>query len=197
MFISKKSLYFCFAVFACAGILVGATLSGSFGKLARAENTCALDESTLEKIYTSVFHRSLDANAYGYVGENLDTVLDALDSSEEHIQYTGLFKAMKAYEEAKRTGQQMTEEEKGQYEDIIDSALSTVSAWADTLPEQAEEDAVVGPEQAREAIQTAYNNMNGVAQAAAEYGLFQAQEQIGSPGNLSLPDFTPGNAKSE
>ncbi len=196
MFISKKLLYFVFAAFAGIGLLAGMILGGSFGKTARADEACIVDEPTLTEIYESVFHRPLDAGAQNHVGKDLNTVLNTIQASEEHAQYAGLFKAMKAYEEAKRTPGEISETEREEYKDIINSALSTISEWADTLPEQAEEDAVIGPEQARNAIQNAYQNMNTTAQENAQFGLFNALERIGSPSELSLPDFNPGGAQS-
>ncbi len=194
MFISKKLFYLSFAVFAGIGLLAGLTISGSFGESAKAENSCTVDEEILTELYESIFHRSLDANALGHVGQDVNTLLESIQASEEHMQYTGLFKAMKALEEAKRLPGDLAEEEEEQYKDIIDSALSTVGSWADTLTEQAEEDAVIGPEQARNAIQNAYNNMNATAQQHAKFGLFNALEQIGPPSDLPIPDFNPGNA---
>ncbi len=194
MFISKKLFYLSFAIFAGIGLLAGLIISGSFGESARAENSCTVDEEILTELYESIFHRPIDANAQAHIGQDINTLLDSIQASEEHTQYTGLFKAMKALEEAKRLPGELAEEEEEQYKDIINSALSTVDSWADTLPEQAEEDAVIGPEQARNAIQNAYQNMNATAQQNAKFGLFNALEQIGSPSELSLPNFNPGNA---
>ncbi len=173
-------------IFFVGGFLFGAVLMHQ-GQVASAQNTCQVNQEQLTKMYEVMFHRPLDDQALGYVNYGLDFVLDELSDSQEHIMYSGVFKATKALENAQRESGEMTTTEKDAYIDIVDSALSHVNEWAKTLPEQAEENAVVGPEQARNAIQTAYNNMNAVAQAAAEYGLFQAQERIGKPSDLSIP----------
>ena len=106
-----------------------------------------------------------------------------------------MFKAMKAYEERKRAPGEISEQEKTQYKNIIDLSLSTINAWAGTLPEQAEADAVIGPVQARNAIQAAYQNMNSGAQQNAQFGFFNSSQQIGPSSNLSMPDFSPGKAE--
>jgi len=173
------------------GFLIGGFLLGTVSMyknpIASAQNTCQVNQEQLTKIYDGIFHRPLDAGALSYVNHGLDFVLDQLSDSQEHIMYSGAFNAIKALENARREPGDITTNDKDDYVDIIDSALSHVDEWAKTLPEQAKADAVIGPEQARNAIQTAYNNMNATAQAAAEYGLFQAQERIGQPSNLPIP----------
>ncbi len=172
--------------FFVGGFLFGAALMYQ-GKTVSAQDTCQVNQEQMTKMYEAMFHRPLDDQALSYVDYGLDFILDELTGSQEHIMYSGMFKATKALENARRESGDMTAAEEDDYLDIVDSALSHVDKWAKTLPEQAEEDAVVGPEQAREAIQTAYDNMNATAQAAAEYGLFQAQEQIGKPSDLPIP----------
>lgn len=195
MFISKKILYLCFMAFIGMGILTGIILSGSLGKTASAENSCLVDEDTLTELYEAIFHRPLDAGAYSHMNRELNMVLNTIQASEEHLQYTAMFKAMKAYEEGKRAPGEISEQEKAQYKNIIDLSLSTINAWAGTLPEQAEADAVVGPVQARNAIQNAYQNMDSGAQQNAQFGFFNDSEQIGPASNLSLPNFTAGKAE--
>lgn len=151
------------------------------------QEACALSEEQLTELYDGIFHRPLDAGARGYIGHTWDFALEELRGSQEHTQYSAAFSAMKALENAQREPGDLTEEEKSDYEDIIDSALSHVNEWAKTLPEQARADAVIGPEQAKAAIQKAYDNMDPVAQAAAERGLFQALKNIGPPANLPTP----------
>ncbi len=168
------------------GFLFGAALVYQ-GKAVSAQDACQVNQEQLTKIYEAMFYRPLDDQALSYVDYGLDFVLDQLTDSQEHIMYSGVFKATKALENVRREPGEIAATEEDDYLDIIDSALSHVDEWAKTLPEQAEEDAVVGPEQAREAIEIAYDNMNAVAQAAAEYGLFQAQKNIGKPSDLPTP----------
>ena len=110
-----------------------------------------------------------------------------MQDSEEQKKYSALYKAAKALEEAQREPGSVSEEDMETYKDYIDQASSIVNEWAKTLPEQAEEDATVGPEQARNAIQNAYQNMNQTAQQNAEKGLLQAQKNIGPPSELPDP----------
>ena len=195
MFISKKILYLCFMALIGMGMLTGMILNGSLGKTANAENSCLVDEDTLTELYESIFHRPLDAGAYSHMNRELNMVLNTIQASEEHVQYTAMFKAMKAYEEGKRAPGEISEQEKNQYKNIIDLSLSTINVWAGTLPEQAEADAVVGPVQARNAIQNAYQNMNQIAQQNAQFGLFNSSQRIGPASNLSMPNFSPGKAQ--
>lgn len=195
MFISKKNLYLSVLVLMGIGIMFGIILNGSLGKKANAESVCIVDEATLIELYDSIFHRPLDAGAYTHMNRELHTVLNTIQASEEHLQYTALFKAMKAYEEGKRAPGDISEQEMAQYKNIIDLALSTINAWAGTLPEQAAADAVVGPVQARNAIQSAYQNMNAGAQQSAQFGFFNSSQQIGPASALSLPNFTAGKVQ--
>ena len=57
-----------------------------------------INREQLEKIYQLAFKRKLDYEAQGYVGRDLDFVLDELLKSKENIYYTRLFKAAKAIE---------------------------------------------------------------------------------------------------
>lgn len=170
------------------GFLAAALLAAFvIPRLTDAQTACTLDNTTLTKLYDGMFHRPLDAGASGYVGHDINFILDQLRASGEHKAYTGLFSAVKALENAERESGELSETEKQEYKDIIDSALSTVNQWSKQLPEQARADAVVGPEQARAAIQTAYDGLNPTAKAAAEYGLFNALKRIGPPADLKLP----------
>lgn len=168
------------------GFLLGAVLTYE-NPIASAQDSCTITEEQLTEIYDAIFHRPLDAGALGYVNHGLEFVLGELSRSQEHIMYSGLFTAAKALENARREPGDVGADDENDYLDIVDSALSHIDKWAKTLPEQARADAVVGPEQARNAIQAAYNNMNTIAQAAAEFGLFQAQERIGKPSDLPTP----------
>lgn len=168
------------------GFLLGAVLTYE-NPIASAQDSCTITEEQLTEIYDAIFHRPLDAGALGYVNHGLEFVLGELSRSQEHIMYSGLFTAAKALENARREPGDVGADDENDYLDIVDSALSHIDKWAKTLPEQARADAVVGPEQARNAIQAAYNNMNTIARAAAEFGLFQAQERIGKPSDLPTP----------
>lgn len=164
----------------------GFFMGGGVGS-ASAETTCTVDRALLHRIYSAIFHRPLDTGADFHVGRSLDTVLSDIENSGEHIEYSAVFKSMKALEEAKRAPGQLSNTDTESYKKIVDSALSHVSAWAETLPEQAIDKSVVGPEHARAAIKRAYDNMTPTAKAAAEFGLFNAQTKIGHPDVLPLP----------
>jgi len=191
MILFNKKISSSLAIVLGIGLLLGGFLLGVAltykNQVASAQNSCTITEAQLTKIYNAVFHRPLDAGAFFWVDHDLDFVLNGLSGSQEHTMYSGLFAATKALENARREPGNVTANDEDDYIDIVDSALSHIDEWAKTLPEQAREDAVVGPEQARNAIQEAYNNMNATAQQAAEYGLFQALERIGKPSDLPAP----------
>ena len=174
------------AVFA-VGLLVG----GRNASDAYAQEACTVDRALLTRIYRAIFHRPLDAGADFHVGRPLGVVLGDIENADEHVQYTGLVRAMKAFEEARRAPGELSSGDQLRYRRILDSALSHVSAWADTLPEQAIDNAVVGPDQARAAIRKAYDRMNTTAKAKAEFGLFNALERIGRPDAIPLPSVRP------
>ncbi|MEX2144793.1 MAG: hypothetical protein WD712_00210 [Candidatus Spechtbacterales bacterium] len=112
-------------------------------------------------------------------------------ASQEHAAYDGVYTAVKAYEEARRAPGDVSASDENAYLDIIDSALSNVRAWADTLPEQALANRVFGPDVARAAIQNVYDTLlNDTAKTAAEMGLFQSLESLGEPSSLELPSDT-------
>ncbi len=154
---------------------------------ASAQEACVVDNDVLTKLYNVIFHRPLDAGANFHLNKPLDTVLNTLANSDEHRQYTGVFKAVKALEEARRAPGQITATNHARYKNIIDSSLSTVAAWSDTLPEQALANRVIGPDQARAAVQAAYDRLDAGARAKAEFGLFQATDRIGRPSSITAP----------
>ncbi len=166
------------------GFLLGSSMHG-----ANAQNEVTVDEDLLEKLYDLAFHRPLDDEALdAHDDKVLDTVLDDMIASEEHQAYDGVYTAVKAYEEAKRAPGDMSSSDEDAYLDIVDSSLSHVGAWSDTLPEQELENRVIGPETARSTIQDVYDNvLNDTAKNAAEKGLFKALDSIGQPSNLPLP----------
>jgi hypothetical protein len=168
------------------GFLLGAGLTYK-NPTASAQDSCTITETQLTEIYNAIFHRPLDAGARGYINHGLEFVLGELSRSQEHIMYSGMFTATKALENARRESGDITASDEDDYIDIVDSALSHINEWAKTLSVQARTDAAIGPVQARNAIQAAYNNMNTVARQAAERGLFQAQKVIGQPSDLPTP----------
>lgn len=191
MTLFNKRISLSLAVALGLGFLVGGFFLGTAfmykNPIASAQNTCQISQEQLTKIYDSIFHRPLDADALGYVNQSLDFTLDQLSGSQEHIMYSGMFNAIKALENARREPGDVTTTDENDYLDIVDSALSHIDQWAKTLPEQVKADAAIGSEQAISAIQAAYDSMNDTAQAAAQYGLFQAQEVIGLPSSLPTP----------
>lgn len=191
MILFNKKISSSLAIVVGIGLVLGGFLLGVGltykNPTASAQDTCTITETQLTEIYDAIFHRPLDASARGYINRDLEFVLGELSGSQEHTMYSGLFTATKALENARRESGDITANDEDDYIDIVDSALSHIDEWAKTLPEQARADAVVGPVQARNAIQAAYNNMNAIARQAAEYGLFQAQERIGQPSDLPTP----------
>jgi len=169
------------AVFA-VGFFVGGRDNNAY-----AQEACTVDRALLARIYKAVFHRGLDAGADFHVGRPLDTVLTDLEGSDEHVNYSAVFESTKAYEEARRHYSALSATDSERYKKMIDSALSHVAAWSDTLPKQDINNAVVGPDQARAAIRKAYDRMNATARAKAEFGLFNATDRIGRPDAIPLP----------
>ncbi len=194
MYLSKKVFGLAMVFILALGALSGFLLTNVSRNVANAQVQCVVDESLLTRIYGGIFHRPLDAGAGFHLGKNLDTVLNDIANSAEHTQYSGMFKAMKAFEEAKRAPGELSQADKDKYLNLLDSALTTVSAWSDTLPEQALDNAVIGPDQARLAIQNAYEMMNAIAQQNAQFGLFQALENLGPPQDIAGPDVAPSHS---
>lgn len=197
MYISKKILG---AAIIGVFIIVVASAGFVIGNFSRndayADIACTIDQDLLAKIYERMFHRPLDSGALGYVGHDVDFVLNELGKAEEQKMYKGMFRAMKAFEEAQRAPGELSEVDKAKYMDLIDSSMSTISAWSTTLPAQSLDSAVIGPDQARQSIQEAYERMNATAQTKAEFGLFQALEKIGTPENIPSPDAAPAHTAS-
>lgn len=175
------------AIFA-VGFFVGGRDNNAY-----AQEACTVDRALLARIYKAVFHRGLDAGADFHVGRPLDTVLADMENSDEHVNYSAVFESTKAYEEARRHHLALSATDSERYRKMIDSALSHVAAWSDTLPKQDINNAVVGPDQARAAIRRAYDRMNATARAKAEFGLFNATERIGQPDAIPLPAVRPNS----
>lgn len=188
MYISRKIVVMMIAVILVVGMAVGFILNRDSNKEAlAATNVFVVDNETLRELYNGFFGRPLDDGAKFHIGKDLKSVLHDLNSSEERRYYAALFKAVKAYEEAVRAPGTLSEEDKKRYLDTIDSALATLIAWVETLPEQSICKSVVGPEQARDAIKAAYEKMGSRAKEAAEHGIFNALTRIGPPHVLPLP----------
>ncbi|MBI2674412.1 MAG: hypothetical protein HYX22_01610 [Candidatus Yanofskybacteria bacterium] len=165
-----------------------------------ADNDATVDSDTLDSLYDAVFHRPADLQGRGFhLGRRLKDVLRDFRNSQEMRYYGALFKAVKSYEEAQRAPGTLTEEEKQNHLDLIDSALSNLLAWVSTLPDQDACQATVGAVEARNAIQAAYDNMSPEAKAAAEKGIFNALKHLGKPRLLKAESkcVTPTPTTSE
>ena len=171
-----------------AGIFIAQNNTGSaHANVNNASSLFMVDKETLQELYSGFFGRPIDDGAKFHIGKDLKRVLHDLNNSQERQYYAALFKAVKSYEEAVRAPGILTDEDKKRYLDAIDSALATLLAWVQTLPEQAICKSIVGPEQAREAIKAAYEKMSPRAKEAAEHGIFNALNKIGPPHVLPLP----------
>lgn len=145
-----------------------------------------VDKEVLEQLYLAAFGRPVDEDGKKFhLNKNLKQVLRDINNSEERRYYSALFKAVKAYEEAVRAPGDLSAGDKQKYLDAIDSSLSTLLAWVETLPEQHICKGVIGIIEAREAIQRAYDNMSPAAKLAAQKGIFKALEKL--PKDLPLP----------
>lgn len=170
------------------GVIIGLSVSKKIDSIAYALEDPTVDSSMLDSLYNSVFHRPVDAaGARFHKGRKLRAVLKDLAGSRELRYYGALFKAVKSYEEAVRAPGDLSNEDKQRYLNLIDSALATLIAWVETLPDQSIDKAVVGPTRARQAIREAYQQMNSTAQLKARKGLIRASTNLGDPGNLPLP----------
>jgi len=173
------------------GVALGAFLTSGSVPFVRAgevdpATSTKVDPATLDKLYDAAFGRPADSAGKSFhVGRDLSQVLHDINNSEEKRYYSALFKAVKAYEEAVRAPGTLTSEEKERYLKYIDSALATLLAWVETLPEQDICDGAVGIIEAREAIQSAYDKMSPAAKLAAQKGVFKALETL--PKDLPVP----------
>lgn len=175
-------------VFGGAGYYLGTAGSNE----ANAQEACVVDRPLLARLYKNIFHRPLDSGADFHLNKPLATVLNDVENSPEQNVYRALFLSLKAYEEAIRVnGDNLSAEDKAKYLDLINSALSNVIAWAETLPQQSSDARVVGPLRARMAIMKAYESMNATAKSAAEYGLFNALDRLGVPDDIVIPEDDP------
>lgn len=170
-----------FIALAVFGVL-GWSLALSRSENANAQSNMAVDQATLDTLYNTVFHRPIDDSGRGFhLGRDLKDVLRDFSNSQEMRHYGALFKAVKSYEEAQRAPGTLTAEEKESHLHLIDSALSNLLAWVETLPQQDPCMATVTPEHAREAIEAAHDSLNAVARTAAENGVFHSTERTIHP----------------
>ena len=175
------------------GVIAGLVIARDYSSTAQAEeekSSGKVDHDTLEQIFQSAFGRPVDADGEKFhLGKDVKQVLRDINNSDEHRFYSALFKAVKAYEQAVRAPGTLSDADKQIFLNSINSALATLVAWVETLPEQNICRGVVGAEQARQAIQAAYERMSPEAQAVAKKGLFRALDNLGEPNNQKLPSL--------
>lgn len=189
MLISKKIVIITGIAVLSVGMLVGFFITKSSSEKALAvSGSSMVDRDTLEQLFQAAFGRPVDEDGVKFhLGRDLKQVLHDINNSEERRYYSALFKSVKAYEEAVRAPGDLSAEDKQKYLDNIDSALSTLLAWVETLPQQSICRGIVGIVEARQAIQDAYDKMSPTAKAAAEKGIFKALKNLGRPKDLPLP----------
>jgi len=192
MSISAKSLPTAVLLFV-AGFIVASLLAAFMIARSGSANaqglTCTVDRGLVEKIYDVVFKRPVDNAGLAYIGQNVGFMIDEMAKSQEHHMYSGMFKAMKAMEEAERQPGVMGEADKAQFRNMLDSAMSNISSWSQTLPEQAAADAIIGPEHAREALNFAHSIIPAEFRAMAEFSFFDPTKAIGAPENFAIPEY--------
>lgn len=169
------------------GMLAGNLGSFQQAKAQEGEGECTVTQERLQKIYDVAFHRPTDQGADVHVGKSLEQVLTDISSSEEQEKYSAMYKATKALEEKQREPGEVSSSTLETYKDYIDQSASIINEWSKSLPEQAEENAVFGPEKARNALQKAFESMNQTAKDNAEKGFMQAKKSIGPPSELPTP----------
>lgn len=173
------------------GLMSGFLMANNFNDKALAETTesAIVDQPTLTKLYDAAFGRPLDSGAGFHIGRRLDIVLRDINQSPERMYYSALFKSVKAYEEAIRAPGELSAGDKEIYLKAINSALSTLIAWVETLPERPICEGVVRPEEVKEAIASAYEGLSGSVKPSAQIGAFGTGVSVGAPSNLQLPEF--------
>lgn len=171
--------------------IIGWSIAFHRGDQASAENKTSGDSNVnreqLDALYEDVFHRPADVEGVKFhLGKDLGQVLRDFKNSKEQRYYGALFKAVKAYEEARRAPGTLTVDEVKSYKALIDSALSNLLAWADTLPDQNPCKASVDPEEARSAIEEAHNLLDSNGRNKSEHGFNDENEVIGSPMEIEI-----------
>jgi len=173
------------------GIGIGLFVARSGAMTASAdnsENSNKVDGEELEALYQASFGRSVDEDGIkSHLGKDIKQVLRDINNSDERRYYAALFKSIKTYEQAIRAPGVLSDDDKNIFLNNINSALATLVAWVETLPEQNICKGVVGAEQARQAIQEAFARMSPKAQEVAKKGIFRALDNLGEPKNQRLP----------
>ena len=192
MYKSKKvSIVVIFTVLSI-GIGMGLIMARNNAMTASAEDdgSSEVDGEDLEEIYQAAFGRSADDEGKRFhLGKDLKQVLHDINNSDERRYYSALFKSVKAYEQAVRAPGTVSDADKQLFLNNINTALATLIAWVETLPEQDICRGVVGAEEARAAIQAAFAKMSPAAQLVAQRGIFKALDAIGGPKDQRLPSL--------
>ncbi len=95
-----------------------------------AGNVCEINQTQLTNLYQAIFHRTLDSGAYGYVGHDLDFVLNEFMNSEEHEQYTKVFSKVKNLETTIRQQGNLSSNQIETEYTAISNAVAEISSWA-------------------------------------------------------------------
>ncbi|MEK7589010.1 MAG: hypothetical protein AAB479_00045 [Patescibacteria group bacterium] len=192
MYKSKKATIAMIVAVLVFGVAIGFSMARNTATMALADddNGSKVDREDLEEIYQAAFGRSPDDDGEKFhLGKDLKQVLHDINNSDERRYYAALFKSVKAYEQAVRAPGAVSDADKQIFLNNINSALATLIAWVETLPEQNICKGVVGAEEARQAIQAAFDRMSPAAQAVAQRGIFKALDSIGGPKDQRLPSL--------
>lgn len=150
--------------------------------------TCTVDKALVEKIYDAVFKRPVDAGGLSYVGQTVGFMIDEMAKSQEHKMYTSMFTSMKALEEAERQPGEIKEADTAKFRNMLDSAMSNITQWSKTLPEQAATKAVIGPEHAQEALNFAHSMIPAQFREMAKKSFFDPTKTLGAPTEFAIPE---------
>ncbi len=190
MYKSKQVSIFVIVAVLLFGMGMGLIMARSNAMTASAEDnggSSKVDEEDVEEIFQAAFGRPADDEGKRFhVGKDLKQVLRDVNNSDEHRYYSALFKSVKAYEHAIRAPGTLSAADKEASLNNINTALATLIAWVETLPEQDICRGVVGSAEARTAIQAAFDRMSPAAQAVAKRGIFKALDSIGEPKDQRL-----------
>lgn len=194
MFESKKVIITLVCAVLFVGVVAGFSIARNLSPMAQADNKNRqsnygqVDKATLEQLYLAAFGRPIDTDGLKFhLGKDLKQVLRDITNSNERKYYGALVMSVKSYEDAIRAPGTLSADDTAKYKAFINSALSTLIAWVETLPDQDICKSTAGITEARAAIQAAYDSMSPAAKAAAEKGIFNALEKIGGPKNFDLP----------
>lgn len=190
MYMSKKASIGMIVAVLFFGMGMGLIMAREAATMALADesDSSKVDRDDLEQIYQAAFGRSPDDDGQRFhLGKDLKQVLRDINNSDERRYYAALFKSVKAYEQAVRAPGVLSDADKQIFLNNINTALATLIAWVETLPEQDICRGVVGAEEARQAIQQAFDRMSPAAQAIAKRGIFKALDNLGEPKDQRLP----------